>query len=431
MKIHHALVACAVCITLQPLGSISPAISQANPPVTNSPVGNYQETYTNYDNTISNDSRYIQSYITFLTLVFLLLPGYLKYRNSTTKYTGEKQYGRSQSMAKKQGDDIEIDIAIGFFEAIFGVEKEITISRLEIDLNKKLRKVTKSIRIRIPAGGDRGSRVRFRGYGNASDSGGKPGDLYAHLLIPSQNGELTRCGINIESTIKLTEEKAQAGCTFIIRTIEGDREIVVSPRTRNGDSLVLKGCGVSQFENPSKKGDHTIHFCVQNIDKIRGDNLYCDLEIEFREAIFGGEKKIKFSHMEVENGKNLVRVTKSIEVMIPAGVDSGTKLRVVGQGDASRSGGETGDLYINLLVPSQDTEFNRCGVNIESEIKLTEEQAQVGCDFFVKMLEGEKKIAVSPGTKNGDFLTLKGCGVSQLGNITEKGDHIIHFVLGS
>jgi DnaJ-class molecular chaperone len=429
MKIYHALGTYIVITVSQLFGSISPAISQANLPVTNSQLGNYQEVHTSFNDTISNDSRYVQIYTTILTLIFLGLPGYLKYQNSTRKFTEKKQCNYAQSVVNKQDDDLQIDLSISFFEAIFGVQKEITISRLEIGLNKKLRKVTKSIKIRIPAGGDHGSRVRFRGYGNASGSGGKPGDLYARLLVPSQNGELKRCGINIESKIKLTEEKAQAGCTFIIRTIEGDREIVVSPRTRNGDSLVLKGCGVCQLENPSRKGDHIIHFCVQNTEKIRGNDLYCDLAIEFCEAIFGGEKRINFSHREAESGKKLVQVTKSLEITIPAGVDSGTKLRIGGQGDASNSGGETGDLYINLLVPSQYTEFNRCGVNIESKIKLTEEQAKVGCNLVVKMLEGEKNIAISPGTKNGDFLTLKGCGVPKLGNIVEKGDHIIHFLV--
>jgi molecular chaperone DnaJ len=161
--------------------------------------------------------------------------------------------------------------------------------------------------------------------------------------------------------------------------------------------------------------------------KVRGDDLRLDLAIGFHEAIFGGIKKIDFSHLETGSGGNLVQVKTSLEIMIPAGANHGTKLRVDRQGDAGKNGGETGDLYIFLHVPSQSNEFNRCDINIESEIKITPEQARTGCDFLVKMLEGEKKIAISAGTRDGDFLSLKGRGVPKLGIPSERGDHIIHF----
>jgi DnaJ-class molecular chaperone len=426
MKISSAVIIWLASSAIQLLGAISPVSSQVNMPSTTSQSGEQKEAHVSFNDNTDNDAPHVQTYITILTFLLLMLPGYWKYQNLAIKGVDRRQNISSKGF-KKRGDDLQIDITLGFFEAVLGVQKEITISRLEIGLDKKVRKVIKSLKVRIPAGGEYGSRLRFRGYGNASVSGGEAGDLYARLLVPSHNRELKRHGINIESEIKLTEEKAQAGCTFIIRTIEGDREIVVSPRTRNGDSLVLKGCGVPQFENPAQKGDHIIHFRVQNMIKTQGENLRLDLAIEFHEAIFGGVKKIQFPHLEADSKGHLQQVNKSLEIMIPAGVDSGTNLRIEGQGDASTNGGEAGDLYLHLHVPSQCGEFNRCGMNINSEIKLTHEQAQLGCDFVIKMLAGEKKIAISAETKDGDFLTLKSCGVPKFGDISAKGDHIIHF----
>jgi DnaJ-class molecular chaperone len=98
------------------------------------------------------------------------------------------------------------------------------------------------------------------------------------------------------------------------------------------------------------------------------------------------------------------------------------------EGDVCRHGGKTGDLYVVLFVPSQHKERKRNGINIESEIKITRAQARAGCEIVVNTTKGVKTTLVSPGTKNGDCLVLRGYGVCQLGVPGKNGDHIIKLV---
>ena len=160
----------------------------------------------------------------------------------------------------------------------------------------------------------------------------------------------------------------------------------------------------------------------------RGEDLRLDLAIEFDDAILGCKKEIRIPRLEITDEGEFEQIVKSVTVNIPAGVSYGTKLRVKEQGDVSRQGGERGDLYVFLLVPMQDKERKRNGINIESEIKITKAQAIAGCTIVVKTSTGTKTISVPPGTKDGNSLVLKGYGVCQLGGLGKNGNHIIKFV---
>jgi molecular chaperone DnaJ len=99
----------------------------------------------------------------------------------------------------------------------------------------------------------------------------------------------------------------------------------------------------------------------------RGEDLRIDLKLEFREAIFGCEKQIEIVHLETCsicsgtgqinehkcencNGLGLNNVAKKMKITIPAGVDSGIRLRVANEGNAGLRGSPSGDLYIYLFV---------------------------------------------------------------------------------
>ncbi|MDX2254073.1 MAG: molecular chaperone DnaJ [Pseudanabaenaceae cyanobacterium bins.39] len=216
----------------------------------------------------------------------------------------------------------------------------------------------------------------------------------------------------------------------------------------------------------------------------RGEDLRFDLKLEFREAIFGGEKQIKISHLEtcgtctgtgakpgtrprtcgtcsgtgqvrratrtpfgsftqvstcptcngtgqvIEdkcescNGLGLNQVTKKLKITIPAGVDSGTRLRVSSEGDAGQRGGPSGDLYVYLYVQA-DNEFEREGINILSEIKVSYLQAILGDKIMINTVDGKKPLTIPAGTQPDTVLTLEGLGVPKLGNPVARGDHLI------
>jgi hypothetical protein len=157
----------------------------------------------------------------------------------------------------------------------------------------------------------------------------------------------------------------------------------------------------------------------------RGEDLRLDVKLGFHEAIFGSEKEIRIQHLELISRGKVAPVVKELTVTTPAGVDSGTRLRVTGEGDASPDGGQSGDLYVYLEVPPKDGAFRREGFDIISELKITAERARKGEKIRVNTIDGEATIVIPPGTGRGDCLKVPGHGVPKLGSPDIRGNHIV------
>jgi len=119
-------------------------------------------------------------------------------------------------------------------------------------------------------------------------------------------------------------------------------------------------------------------------------------------------------------GAGRVQKEKQMEVKIPAGVETGSRLRVQGEGEAGTQGGPAGDLYVVIHVAEHE-EFERQGSNLYEAVPITFAQAALGADIMVKTLEGEEKVKVPMGTQTGTVFRLKGKGMPQLGG-RGKGD---------
>lgn len=217
---------------------------------------------------------------------------------------------------------------------------------------------------------------------------------------------------------------------------------------------------------------------------IRGDDLRLDLNLEFHEAIFGGDKELTIKHLEtcgtcngsgakpgtkpqtcstcagtgqvrratrtpfssftqvsvcpscngtgqiIEEkcitcgGRGQDEATKKIKITIPGGVDNGTRLRVSNEGDAGKMGGPPGDLYVFLSVRNHP-EFQGDGINILSHIKISYLQAVLGCCLEVNTVDGKTELKIPAGTQPNAILTLEDKGVPRLGNPVSRGDHLI------
>ncbi len=216
----------------------------------------------------------------------------------------------------------------------------------------------------------------------------------------------------------------------------------------------------------------------------QGDDLRYDLTIDFNQAVFGQEKEIRIPHLEkcdacngsgskpgsgpttcstcggagqvrratrtpfgsftqvsdcptcggsgqvisnpcqVCNGQGVRQIRKKLRINIPAGVDTGTKLRVSGEGNAGLRGGPAGDLYVFIKVKSH-ARLKRQGLNIHSEVNVSYLQAILGDTIEVDTVDGPTNVKIPSGTQPSAVLTLDNKGIPKLGNPVARGNHCI------
>ena len=214
----------------------------------------------------------------------------------------------------------------------------------------------------------------------------------------------------------------------------------------------------------------------------QGDDLRYDLNIDFKDAIFGQQREIKIPHLETCEvcrgtgakpgtgpttcttcggsgqvrratrtpfgnftqvaecptcngsgqiisdpcascgGNGVKQVRKKLRINIPAGVDTGTKLRVSGEGNVGLKGGPPGDLYVFIKVKN-DPNLKRDGINIYSEISVSYLQAILGDTVDIITVDGKVNLKIPSGTQPNSILSLENKGVPRLGNPVARGSH--------
>jgi molecular chaperone DnaJ len=123
------------------------------------------------------------------------------------------------------------------------------------------------------------------------------------------------------------------------------------------------------------------------------------------------------------HGTGKIRVKKNVSVKIPAGVDSGSRLRLTGEGEAGSNGGPPGDLYVFIHVNPHKF-FKRHGTDIICLIDISFVQATLGDEIKIPTLEGEKTLKIPKGTQYGDTFRFRGEGIPSLRG-GKRGDQII------
>ncbi len=112
-------------------------------------------------------------------------------------------------------------------------------------------------------------------------------------------------------------------------------------------------------------------------------------------------------------GTGKVRENKDLEVKIPAGVDTGTRLRLAGKGDSGSNGGPNGDLYLEFRVKEHPL-FERDGNDVYLELPITITDAVLGCKKEIPTLYGNVKLSIDSGAQTGDKHRLKGKGIEDV-----------------
>uniref|UniRef100_A0A803MWZ8 Uncharacterized protein n=1 Tax=Chenopodium quinoa TaxID=63459 RepID=A0A803MWZ8_CHEQI len=237
--------------------------------------------------------------------------------------------GRGARNRATEGEDQVYNLVLKFKEAIFGIEKDIDISRLETcgtcngsgakpgtqptkcstcggqgqvisaartplgvfqqvstcsacggtgenstpcntcSGDGRVRK-SKRISLKVPAGVDAGSRLRVRGEGNAGRRGGPPGDLFVAIdVIPDP--VLKRDDTNILYSCKVSYIDAILGTTMKIPTVDGSVDMKIPPGTQPGTTLVMAKKGVPMLNKPNIRGDQLVRVQVEIPKRLSDD----------------------------------------------------------------------------------------------------------------------------------------------------------------
>ena len=123
-------------------------------------------------------------------------------------------------------------------------------------------------------------------------------------------------------------------------------------------------------------------------------------------------------------GSGLLPKTETVKIRIPAGVDTGSRVRIAGQGEGGRLGAPPGDLFIITNV-GRHKYFTRKGDNIYVTVPLTVPEAALGAKIEVPTVEGKAQLRIPPGTQSGQKFRLRERGVPSLRNPQLRGDQFV------
>ncbi len=158
----------------------------------------------------------------------------------------------------------------------------------------------------------------------------------------------------------------------------------------------------------------------------RGEVLYQQSFLSIRKTCptCGGRGKVIRQACSQCRGEGFHRVEKKLKVNIPAGVDSGTRLRLSGEGNPGPPGAQPGDLYVVIKV-AEHSIFERRDNDLHCTLPVNVAQAALGAEIEIETFDGTQKIKLPEGTQSGAQFRLRNLGVPHL-NSRARGDLYVH-----
>ena len=127
------------------------------------------------------------------------------------------------------------------------------------------------------------------------------------------------------------------------------------------------------------------------------------------------------------HGQGKIKVKKTINVSIPAGIDNGQSIKISGEGESLGGHSQNGDLYINIHIKPHH-HFARKGTDLYCKVPISVTQTVLGGQIFVHTLDRKKlKLKIATGTKDNDIIRIRNEGMPSLNNKNSKGDLNIIF----
>jgi molecular chaperone DnaJ len=220
------------------------------------------------------------------------------------------------------------------------------------------------------------------------------GDVFGGARASGSRRGAAQRGADLRYDLEMTLEEAAEGMTAQLRV----------PRLESCDAC--KGSGAAPGTQPE-----TCPGCA-GTGQVRYQQGFFSVARTCGQC--RGAGRVIRTPCEQCKGASRVEREKQIEVRIPAGVETGSRLRLAGEGEAGAQGGPAGDLYVVIHVKEHET-FERQGNNLYASVPITFAQAALGAETSVTTLDGQEDLKVPAGTQTGTVFRLKGHGMPVLG----------------
>jgi molecular chaperone DnaJ len=234
-------------------------------------------------------------------------------------------------------------------------------------------------------------------------------DLFGDIFGGGRGGgrQRARRGEDLSYNIEISFEEAAFGAE---KTIAIPRSVTCETchgkRTKTGTTpktcTTCRGSGQVRFQQGFFTVARTCHQC-------------------------GGQGSVISDPCDTCRGTGVGRKTATLQIKIPAGVDSGARLKLRGEGETPPAGGVPGDLYILIQVKEHPL-FKRQDHTVICDIPISFPQAALGTEIEVPTLEGKIKLKVPAGTQSGNVFRLRGKGIVSL-NTGGRGDQLVRVIV--
>jgi molecular chaperone DnaJ len=249
------------------------------------------------------------------------------------------------------------------------------------------------------------------GFGGGGGFSGNFSDIFDNIFSDifgnQSSGAAGAQGVDLRYNLEVTFEEAAFG---VEKVITFERENACAP---------CNGSGAKPGTTPTKcstcRGTGQMHF-NQGFFTLSRTCSACQ-----------GRGAVITHHCTKCQGRGRVKSPASVEVKIPAGIDSDQRMRLRGEGEAAEAGGRPGDLYVHVRVKDHPL-FRREGEHLILDLPINFVQAAIGAKIEIPTLGSSAEISIPPGTQSGEILKLRGKGIKRL-NGNGSGDLVIRVLV--
>lgn len=236
-----------------------------------------------------------------------------------------------------------------------------------------------------------GGRGGFGGFGGAESFSDIFGDVFGDIFGGGrQQRSSVQRGADLRYNLELTLEEAVGGTEAIVKV------------------PVLVACGECNGSGARKGSSPVTCSTCRGHGQIRMQQGFFSVQ-QTCPTCRGTGKQIKDPCPKCY-GQGRVQETKTLNVKVPPGVDTGDRIRLAGEGEAGINGGPSGDLYVQIQVKEHPI-FTRDGANLYCEVPISFPTACLGGELEVPTLDGKVKLKIPPETQTGKLFRLRGKGV--------------------